>query len=155
MRTARRDRNDRLLAAIGALARSLEDLLVHLRTTDGLLRSRAGRLGPTLLGAIESAADAVHGHDHRRVAAMRLPAAGRGRELEGEVAHLRELVSEVDRAALRLRRSNRLPASVASPNADAAGVRSLLGDALEQRLDDLVPAELRVFLAQAGVTGAS
>lgn len=150
MTTARPDREDRLPGALDALARSLEELLVYVRAADGLLRSRAGRVGPTLLGAIESAADAVHEDDRRRVAALgREPTRGEA-ELGPRLGHLRDLLAEVDRAAIRLRRSNRMPVALASLSFDVEGTRKLLTDALDQRLDQLVPADLRSFLVAAG-----
>lgn len=172
MRTVRRERLVGLLGALEGVAEAVEHLLAYLRTTERLLLVQAGRIGPTLLGGIESAAERLRDRDRLRAAAVVTlltgdagpspaprPSAGAvaeapwDRAVEQRVHHLEELVAEIDRTATSLKRLSRRPGAVTGGAREVESAHALLSDALVQGLEELVPSGLRSFLAATGPAG--
>lgn len=157
-----------LVAALQDLSDACDQLLDHLRVTDRLLRVHHGRIGPSLLGLVESAATRLGAADRARADAVADYATVRGR-FDGRVPTIAELaagdepwigpvvehasglhaqVASIDLLRASLRQAVAMPSLADAADPDTRPARRLLRDAFAQTLDELVPPSLRHFLSR-------
>ncbi|MDX1657273.1 MAG: hypothetical protein R3343_00490 [Nitriliruptorales bacterium] len=155
---------ERLLAVTRQVGVALDRLLAYLEAADQLLRSGSGRIGPALVGGIDSASDALHAADRERAGVAAKVALTHGAEAAtladladddtpwgGDARSLRvrldRKLTEIDHVTARLRQHSGRRLAVAGSRSEVTHARTLVRDALHQSLDELVPDELRSWLA--------